>query len=1426
MPAREFRGSTTVQLVIDSAGVVQDVDVDVQVPDATVGDLLEALGHRADGDGAGVVVAGRFLRAYLALSEAELHDGAVVEIGAGRGAAPSAPVKGPVLAVVGGVDAGQRTELRAKRILIGRDRACDVTLSSATVSARHAVLEVDESGAVVVEDLGSSNGISIGGIRVRGRCPFPVGEIMSMGAVQLTLLRPGGPPALLPALRTAGGNIAFNRPPRPIPAADTRPVPLPAPPREESARQPFSWIALLVPLVFAAVLVIVTGNALFALFALLSPLMLIGNFYESRHRGRRTSRQEQARFAADLETFGSQLRLKRANACVLAREKLPDPAEVLHRARTPSVRLWERRPSDPDFLRLSAGLGTVGWQPPLATAYSELPAEVTRIVAENSAVELAPVLVDLSDGGVVGIVGERGAALALARSLFCQAVVHHGPADMRVMVLTEAAATAGWEWTKWLPHTRDAAAGGGARMLTDQADQVEELLADLLEVGRKSRDRRFEDGRERRGGPVLLMVVDAVGLTEGRNSPVRAALRGEAGPVAGIVLALSPDRLPAMCTTVVEVRDQQGMADVSQPRIGRRVEAMLVGGVSVEAARSCALALARFEDPETATAGSALPSRVDLAALFTEDVFDAAAIAGLWRSGGQDPGLAAPIGMTEDGVLTLDLLHDGPHGLVGGTTGSGKSELLRSLVAGLAVRISPDHLNFMLIDYKGGSAFDVCAQLPHTVGLVTDLDAELGERALRCLEAELRYRERLLRGAGADDLRAYLRLPAATQTPLPRLVVVIDEFATLAAELPEFMEALVGVAQRGRSLGVHLLLATQRPSGAVKENIRANTNLRIALRVQDEMDSTDVIGTPDAARIGRDQPGRAFVRLGPSEVEPIQTALVTGVSRHDGGGRVDVAPFQFGIRSRPAGPVTVSGEDSASDLERIVAAARAAFDAAGMRAPRRPWPEPLPADLPLDAVAGPEAVKAGVALVALADDPDAQAQYPLGWNLNEGNLLLYGVAGSGTTTTLSSIALSLAAGATPDDLHLYVLDFGAGELAPLAGLPHTAAVVTATEEERQRRLVRVLRGELDRRRDLGTACRDEPLVVLLIDGLSALRAQYGEPGFQWVQDELARVISEGPALRLLTVITADRAGAVPAALSSTVSQKWVFRLADPYEQALFGPALRAPTVLPPGRCMVASTGQLIHVGRPTPALGEAVERIAAAAPEPVRPPTPLGTLPRSVSPEDLGSVLRVDGEPWLLPVGVAEPTLEPATLPIYPAEHFLIAGPARSGRSGLLQAIARLLADATPRVGLTVVATRPSPLRCLGGNTRVVTNPRELPALLAELVDPAVRHVVLIDDAETLDDPEGAIDALLKRLLPDVHVVAAGRADQLRTAYGHWTQIIRRSGTGVLLRPDVDFDGDLLAARLPRQAPVAVTAARGWMVHGGEAEFVQAVTVR
>ena len=292
--------------------------------------------------------------------------------------------------------------------------------------------------------------------------------------------------------------------------------------------------------------------------------------------------------------------------------------------------------------------------------------------------------------------------------------------------------------------------------------------------------------------------------------------------------------------------------------------------------------------------------------------------------------------------------------------------------------------------------------------MVTDLDEHLGARALRALEAELQYRETRLRDAGASDLKEYLR--AGHPEPLPRLVVIIDEFATMAAELPDFIDSLVGIAQRGRSLGVHMILATQRPGGAVNDNIRANTNLRISLRVQEAAESADIVGSPLAASIGRKQAGRGYVRLGAAEVFPFQAALVTGVTKKEEQAPVKVARFVFGPdpivadespAASPAAPAApVAGEpEQPSDLEVLVAAAAEAAQLAGLAKARRPWPETLPEQVTLDELADPATVDAAGAVVGagapfgLADDPDKQRRALFSWAPPAGNFYVCGMAG-------------------------------------------------------------------------------------------------------------------------------------------------------------------------------------------------------------------------------------------------------------------------------------------------------------------------------------------------------------------------------------------------------------------------------------------------
>ncbi|HEX7132571.1 MAG TPA: FtsK/SpoIIIE domain-containing protein [Iamia sp.] len=1434
------------QIVLTDRGRTHELDVVVHDPDATVADLVAALtGGRTDvvleAEGALVPVERR-------LDRAGIRSGAAVRLVP----APSPSIElggvdaqdwastppssdrdggqGLEVAVVGGLDAGSRARIGPGTWELGRETAT-LAIAHDTVSAHHATLRVDDDGAATLVDEGSLNGTWVAGEHAERPTPLGPGQVARVGAVQVSVRPPiddDRPAGLTTGPGRGGPTVPFNRPPRPAPPEPPDPIDTPEPVKESSGTSAVGVMSIVAPILFGGVMVLVTKQLMFALFLLLSPVMVIGNAVDSKRRGKKGRRKDEARFRRELAELATTLDALAQDERARLEDEIPDPAELLRRVEEPSVRLWERRPGHPDWLHLRAGIGPEAWTPPVHGDRRNQPDEVREAVRAASRIADTPVLVDLAGGGVVGVVGPRDAVLAVGRSLVAQATVLHGPADLPALVLSAPDRAADWDWAKWLPHTLDPG-GSGRRLITGDPDAAEAVCKAMLEAAEARRSEARQDLAVDQGGPTTLVVVDDEALIEGRRAPVRSVLRGGAGPVAGIVLAATEDQLPATCTTVVEVADADGTARVHHVRSGIRVDDVLACGVSEATARRTARGLARFDDPELDVAGASLPPIVALLPLLALDPPTPEDIAKRWTAGGRDPDLVGPIGVSEDGVLSLDLVRDGPHGLVAGTTGAGKSELLRSLVAGLAAGSSPDHCTFVLVDFKGGSAFDRCARLPHTVGLVTDLDAHLAERALRCLEAELRYRERVLRDHAAPDLPAYRRLPGRDddRPTLPRLVVVIDEFATLKAELPDFVDSLVGVAQRGRSLGVHMVLATQRPSGAVSDNIKANTNLRIALRVQDAGDSKDVIDVADAARIGRSQPGRALARFGPGEVIPVQTALSTGVSRGSHGA-VEIRPFRAtggGAGGPAGGGPGVERTEGPTDLALLVDACIAAHDRSGRPAPRRPWPDPLPDDLDVAALGASSssmATPGAEVTIALADTPDDQTQVPVGWTPDDGNLLLVGLPGSGTTTTLLTVALTAAAATGPDDLHVYALDYGTGELEVLAGLPHTGAVVPANDRERQARLVSWLRAEAERRRGLRSPRTTEPRILVLLDGVAPFRAEWDE-AISPVLEGFSRVFGEGPELGIHMAVTADRGAALPGPLRSLVRQQLLFKLGDDLDYSQGGFRAAELPAFVPGRAVDVERHLEVQVARPAAGIEASVAALAARTAAPTRVPTAIGSLPREVAVDSLGDHVDLDGSPRRLPIGVSERTLSAAGLVLYEGEHGLVAGPARSGRTTTL-AVAGVGAR---RAGwrTVVVAGRRSPLG-RDGSLGPVVGPDALADDLAPALDgpgDGSPVLLLVDDVEAVDPDGKVMPEVLGR--PDVVVLCAGRADTLRGLYSHWTRTVRQSRSGLLLQPDIDLDGDLLAVRLPRRTTTAIGPGRGYLCSGGEVDLVQVAQV-
>ena len=1415
-----------------SNGMEREVTLDLDPEQETVASLAAAVAGSANG-AAGLLVDGRWVDGSTPLAQAGLRQGSVIEAAAGPDGTAAAAVAFE-LRIVGGTEGGRRLPLTPGPHVIGRGDA-DVDVGSRTVSPTHARLDVSPSG-VVISDLGSRNGTVVEGYRLPGPLRLEPDQVVQLGAVQVTVTPASQTDRPQLGAPRRNGTVTFNRQPRSAVRPAEKALRLPAGIREPSAGVRFSWLQVGLPAAFGIGMGIMVNPAMMG-FALLSPAMAAGNYLQDKKRVKKETAEGKVEAEQTLEQFRRSLVSARRAEVARLRERLPDPAEVVRRATGPSTHLWERRRNHDDFLQLHLGTATVDWIPALENApgsfggAAEPPPDVAAALAQLGKLPLVPVGLDLTPGNSLGVVGDRAVLRALLRSLVCQAAVHHGPADLRIAVLTEPARVADWDWVKWLPHTASLDEASGRRMLASSPGEIEAVLSELSAAAPASGS-GFTTG-DKPAGPVTLLVIDADGLTEGRNSHARELLAGAGSPVAGIVVAGSVDRLPAVCTRIAEIDGPDGAVRYREPATRTEIPSVLVGGLTEPLARACARALAGFEDPEVAVRGADLPDRASLLTLLQIEP-TAEAVLGRWRQAGTVPGISGPIGAAEAGPLTIDLVSDGPHGLIAGTTGAGKSELLRSMVASWAASVDPEHLNFVLVDYKGGSAFAQCAGLPHTVGMVTDLDEHLGQRALRCLEAELRYREQRLRDAGASDLKEYLT--QGHPDPLPRLVVIIDEFATMVAELPDFIDSLVGIAQRGRSLGVHMILATQRPGGAVNNNIRANTNLRIALRVQDVAESVDVLNSPLAATIARYQAGRGYVRLGPAEVFPFQAALVTGVTvaRESTGVRVT----DFGFGPEPPRPATAqaptSADDVPSDLERLVAAAAAAARSASMTVARRPWPEPLPAQVLLSDVAAEAPPLAPLAVgIGLADDPDRQRQIPYFFDPAVGNLLLYGVSGAGTTTALATLALGLADAHPVERMQLYVLDFGTQALAPLAELPHVGAVVGSADKDRQSRLLRFLSGEIDRRRqwvatsgsgkvNAGLPGSPFPLIALLLDNFGAFSA---DDVAGTARDQLARLVADGPGLGLIVIATADRPASVPSAISNLVTQKLVFRLGETQDFSFFGIPAREVPKLGAGRAIDVASRLEVQLALPGPdGLAPAVARLAekvGPVPEEQLPPA-IRVLPRDVTATDVAALLNLDDSAWTVPLGIGDSSLGPVGVRLHEGEHLLVAGPSRAGKSTTLDAVAAVMAANRPDVVISVVALRRSPLTETPGVRRLARTADEMETVLQEVLADPAPQLVLVDDCDSVDDPRNSLARLLDESRVDLHVIAAGRADALRQAYGHWTQGVRRSRLGLALKPDLDRDGDLWGATLPRKGPDQYPPGRGYLVVEGEVELTQA----
>ena len=1400
-------------------------------------------------------VAERTVNASLAIGESGIRSGDIVALAtdASRNAVSRAGVA--VLQVLRGPDAGKSFQLGLGTTFVGRDRECEVRLSDPLVSKRH--VRINVSDLVELIDENSANGLVVGGDSVQ-RTILRSDDVAQLGDTYLSVTLQTNQGAAIGASAHA---IEFNRSPRLDPQYKGVELLAPEPP-SRTPPQRFPLIPLIAPIFMAGILYAITKNITSILFIALSPLMMMGSFMENRFAGKKAFERGSADFRSALKDLVVQLQYAADLERTQRRKEHPSIDEVVSGVQLLAPLTWTRRPEHAAFLQVRLGLGVRPSRnsvkmPTTNNTTPELWRELNVVAGQYSTIDRVPVVASLRDCGGLGMAGPSVSSHPLAAATVTQLVALHSPAELVLACVASSSTAKRWETLKWLPHAgSDHSPLACEHLVVTNAGAVNlvSALEDLIES---------RAGVKRAEGQLPLPAIVMIVEDDAAQERARLVHIAESGPSQGVfVLWVAPslERIPAACRTYLEVDPNSGEGRAGFVEGGVGVSSMELEPLAVEAFAATAHRLSPVID-----AGALLEDQSDLPrttaflALGGRELADNPNdVIERWRGSNslppepnaprlkKDNTLKALVGQSATDRFYLDLRTNGPHALVGGTTGAGKSEFLQSWIIGMAAAHSPARVNFLFVDYKGGAAFADCVKLPHNVGLVTDLSPHLVRRALKSLKAELRRREHMLNRKKAKDLLE-LERRRDPETP-PSLVIVVDEFAALVNEVPEFVDGVVDVAQRGRSLGLHLILATQRPAGVIKDNLRANTNLRVALRMADESDSDDVIGSTQAASFDPSIPGRGVAKTGPGRLSAFQAAYIGGfTSDTPDPPIIDINEFRFGLGAPWDVPeVDTSREDSAplgpNDIHRIVANICVAAEQASLPVSRRPWLPDLVAAYQLENL--PSKRTDGELVFGVIDKPDDQEQPVVFFEPDrDGNMAVYGAGGSGKSTFLRTLAI--AAGFAPargGPCTVYALDFGARALQMLEVLPHVGGVINGDDNERLVRLLRQLRATIDERAERfakvnastiqeyreRSGKNEEARILLLVDNFAAFRSAY-ELGPQSRWFELFQAIAaDGRSVGVHVVMSADRPGAVPASLSSAIQRRLVLRLATEMDYAMLGaPDDLFTATSPPGRgfideceVQVAVFGGDSNVAKQAAEIAKLARSMTRAGVQQVER---IASLPQRVTASELPA--DMGGLPIL---GLWDETL--ASIAFEPSGTFLVTGPPQSGKTTTVASMINSLQRSGRTMSLALFAGRRSPLINAAAWAHLATTPDEMESLAEDLAakvavdDPTTSSLVVVVDGIG-DLLNGSADVPLQELLKacrdmDRFVIVEGETSSVGSSWP-LLQVVKSGRYGIALQPE-QIDGDnVFKTSFPRTTRGEYPPGRGLYVRSGRVARVQ-----
>ncbi|MFV0373689.1 type VII secretion protein EccCa, partial [Microbacterium sp.] len=1040
----------------------------------------------------------------------------------------------------------------------------------------------------------------------------------------------------------------------------------------------------------------------------------VGMAFSARGNAARQRRQQRERYLDYLELTRADIRELAQARQALELAMHPEPATLIEIA-VNTARRWERRPADHDFLRVRFGQADRGGvevrlpkeENPTQPDDPVMRGAADRLADRAGVVQGMPVTVDLNRGGHVTIVGERRDTLPVARALVAQLAAFHSPDDLHLAAVVPPDALSQWRGLDLLPHALSVPSAPGRA----PARRIAPTLAALdTIVGEELRERAAHAATARRGGSrtkprrLVLFIDEGEHAATAVHTPDSTVGLADLGVT---VVHVIDDRLKEPGSVTARITCDAGSATVEHPPSDDIVTGIRSDVVSTALLEVIARPLAGLRLTRTSAIDTQTAHAPDIAALLDVGDVDGLDPQEGWQPRTTGDFLRVPIGVDDQGsAVLLDLkeaaqLGMGPHGICIGATGSGKSELLRTLVLGLALAHPPSDLSMILVDYKGGAAFAPFAGLPHVAGIIDNLadDPQLTERARASIHGEVVRRQRLLKDAGNAASIGHYR-HARTTNPelpaLPHLFLVIDEFGELLTAEPEFVELLLTIGRIGRSIGVHLLLSSQRIEAGRLRGLDTYLSYRIGLRTFSESESAVVLDTPDAYHLPA-IPGFGYLKVDTSVYTRFRAGFVSGPVP-DAVDDAPIRPDEPVVREVPAYDVAapVLAEEPAAPTPDAPTTERTLVHTAVARLvratePTRPvWLAPLPTTLTLEGVL-PHAPDVGLsAPIGLLDDPTRQRQDPwlLDLTRSGGHVSITGAPQSGRSTFLRTLAASLAFTRSPREVSIYGMDLTGGGLARIEPFPHVGGVATRGHRERLARLLEELTAMLAvrervfrehgldsladlRRQHAAGRLPELPSadVVLLIDGFGALRTD-----FEDLVDSVVRLLERCGSFGIHLVVTLTRWGELRMNVQGLVGTRVELRLNDPADSQIARKLALTLRADEPGRALCddklfaqIALPVLEHVDDGD--LGETLERTARDSAQRWAGPgaAPIRLLPEDLDPADLPDPTT---EPRRIPIGLRQDSMQPVALDLATRDpHLLVLGDSRCGKTTALRGI-------------------------------------------------------------------------------------------------------------------------------------------------------------